>query len=359
MSIQQASLYYKDGSSDKVYHAQIEEKDGGYVVNFQYGRRGSTLTAGTKTKDPIDLAKATKTYTALIKEKMGKGYTEGESGAVFQSSLTEERVTGIVPQLLNNVKSDEELEELFRSDDWMMEEKFDGRRLMVKNDKEVTGINKKGLAIITTENIASLVSSAANQIVTDGEVIGDFYHIFDILELNGENLRDKTAFERYQILAGIPQFSENVVKVYLTEQEKREAFARIKAEKGEGVVFKLKKSNYVSGRPASGGNQRKYKFWESATVKVIKQHKTKRSVTVAVYDNGKERDIGNVTIPANYDIPEVGSIVEVIYLYCHLGDEGKLYQTKYKGVRDDQDISDCKLSQIKFKSESGDEEDEE
>lgn len=358
MSIQQASLYYKDGSSDKVYHAQIEEKDGGYVVNFQYGRRGSTLTAGTKTKDPIDLAKATKTYTALIKEKMGKGYTEGESGAVFQSSLTEERVTGIVPQLLNNVKSDEELEELFLSDDWMMEEKFDGRRLMVKNAKEVTGINKKGLAIITTENIASLVSSAANQIVTDGEVIGDFYHIFDILELNGENLRDKTAFKRYQILAGIPQFSENVVKVYLTEQEKREAFARIKAEKGEGVVFKLKTSNYVSGRPASGGNQRKYKFWESATVKVIKQHKTKRSVTVAVYDGTKERDIGNVTIPANYDIPDVGAIVEVIYLYCHLGDEGKLYQTKYKGVRDDQDVSDCKLSQIKFKSESGDEEDE-
>lgn len=36
MTIKQISLYYKDGSSDKVYHAQIEEKDGGYLVNFQY-----------------------------------------------------------------------------------------------------------------------------------------------------------------------------------------------------------------------------------------------------------------------------------------------------------------------------------
>ena len=35
MTIKQISLYYKDGSSDKVYHAQIEQKDNGYIVNFQ------------------------------------------------------------------------------------------------------------------------------------------------------------------------------------------------------------------------------------------------------------------------------------------------------------------------------------
>lgn len=30
------TLYYRNGSSDKVYRAQIEEKDGGYVVTFAY-----------------------------------------------------------------------------------------------------------------------------------------------------------------------------------------------------------------------------------------------------------------------------------------------------------------------------------
>lgn len=358
MSTQQISLYYKDGSSDKVYHAQIEEKDGGYIVNFQYGRRGSTLTAGTKTKEPIELEKAQKTFNSLVKEKMSKGYTEGESGAVFQSSILEERVTGIVPQLLNNVKSDEELEELFQNNDWFMEEKFDGRRLMTKKEAEVLAINKKGLSILIPEVTANVIKSVSKQILVDGEIIGERYYIFDIIEYDNQNIRTLSAFERYQKLSQVEELKEFIVPAYFTEKEKRQAFEEIKLRKGEGVVFKKKDSSYVSGRPASGGNQLKYKFWESATVKVIKQHKTKRSVTVAVYDGDKERDMGNVTIPANYDIPNAGDIVEVIYLYCHLGDEGKLYQSKYKGVRDDQDNSDCKLSQIKFKSSTDEDEDE-
>ena len=47
------SLYYREGGSDKVYQAAIEPKEGGYVVNFAYGRRGSTLTSGTKTSAPV------------------------------------------------------------------------------------------------------------------------------------------------------------------------------------------------------------------------------------------------------------------------------------------------------------------
>lgn len=358
MTVKQISLYYKDGSSDKVYHAQIEEKDGGYLVNFQYGRRGSTLTAGTKTKDPIDLEKAEKTFATLVKEKTSKGYTEGESGSVFQSTPLEERVTGIVPQLLNNVKNDEELEKLFSDDQWFMQEKFDGRRLMIKKDDDCVAINKKGLAILIPEVVADVVKAVPEQIVTDGEVIGEKYYIFDILEYKKENLRTIGAKNRYEILCSIPQLKDYVVPTYFTEAEKRNAFEQLKQKEKEGAVFKKEVSNYVSGRPASGGNQLKYKFWASATVEVIKQHKTKRSVTVAVYDGDKQIDMGSVTIPANYDIPEVGSLVEVIYLYCHTGEGGKLYQTKYKGIRDDQDLSDCHYGQIKFKAASDEEDDE-
>lgn len=357
MTIKQISLYYKDGSSDKVYHAQIEQKDSGYIVNFQYGRRGSTLTAGTKTKDPVDLEKAEKTFQSLIKEKTAKGYTEGESGAIFQSTPLEERMTGIVPQLLNNVKSDEDLEDLFKDDEWFMQEKFDGRRLMIKKDDECVAINKKGLSILIPEVVADIVKAVPEQIVTDGEIIGEKYYIFDILEYKKENLRTLGAKNRYDILMSIPQLKYYVVPAFFTEEEKRKAFAELEEKEKEGAVFKKEGSQYVSGRPASGGNQLKYKFWASATVKVIKHHKTKRSVTVAVFENGKERDMGNVTIPANYDIPAIGELVEVIYLYCHVGEEGKLYQSKYKGIRDDQNEDDCHIGQIKFKAV--DEEDEE
>ena len=38
------TLYYREGSSDKVYQAAIVPAGELFVVNFAYGRRGSTLT---------------------------------------------------------------------------------------------------------------------------------------------------------------------------------------------------------------------------------------------------------------------------------------------------------------------------
>jgi bifunctional non-homologous end joining protein LigD len=46
-------LHYRDLRSDKVYHVQLDRADGGYVVNFQFGRRGSSLQSGTKTPQPL------------------------------------------------------------------------------------------------------------------------------------------------------------------------------------------------------------------------------------------------------------------------------------------------------------------
>jgi hypothetical protein len=72
------SLYFREGSSDKVYHAQIAP-DGNdlYSVNFQYGRRGSTLQAGTKTTAPVALVQAQKIFDKLVAEKGPKGTPMG------------------------------------------------------------------------------------------------------------------------------------------------------------------------------------------------------------------------------------------------------------------------------------------
>lgn len=71
------SLAYKDGPSDKVYHAQLEPRGKGWVVNFQYGRRGASLQSGTKTQTPVEFTKANQIFDKLIAEKKAKGYTEG------------------------------------------------------------------------------------------------------------------------------------------------------------------------------------------------------------------------------------------------------------------------------------------
>jgi len=63
--IQSISLYYREGGSDKVYHVQLREVGGGYVVNFQYGRRRSTLQTGNKTSTPVTRTEAERPSLSL------------------------------------------------------------------------------------------------------------------------------------------------------------------------------------------------------------------------------------------------------------------------------------------------------
>ena len=56
--LENITLYYREGSSDKVYQAGIERARERFVVNFAYGRRGTTLNAGTKTNVPVEYEQA-------------------------------------------------------------------------------------------------------------------------------------------------------------------------------------------------------------------------------------------------------------------------------------------------------------
>ena len=42
-------------------------------------------------------------------------------------------------------------------------------------------------------------------------------------------------------------------------------FDKLKEENREGIVFKKKSAPYTHGRPNSGGNMLKYKFYKTAT----------------------------------------------------------------------------------------------
>ena len=71
-AIKSTSLYYKAGSSDKVYNASIEEVNGKYVVNFSYGRRGSALKSGSKTNSPVSSKEAENIFIKIVNEKTTK-----------------------------------------------------------------------------------------------------------------------------------------------------------------------------------------------------------------------------------------------------------------------------------------------
>ena len=91
----QTTLYYREGSSDKVYQTWIETTAEGCIVRFAYGRRGTTLTTGVKTPEPVPLGKAISIYEKLIREKTAKGYLPGEGAPAPASSGSEGEDSGV------------------------------------------------------------------------------------------------------------------------------------------------------------------------------------------------------------------------------------------------------------------------
>jgi hypothetical protein len=72
---QHVHLTFKQGSADKIYNASLQKYEGGWIVNFAYGRRGKPLRVGTKTAKPVEHDIALKAYTTLVNGKIAKGYS--------------------------------------------------------------------------------------------------------------------------------------------------------------------------------------------------------------------------------------------------------------------------------------------
>lgn len=346
METKTASLYFKNGSSDKEYHARIEEADGGFVVTFAYGRRGSTLTTGTKTQTPVSRDKAIAIFDKLVKEKTSKGYTSGEDGTPYLHSG--KTASGLLPQLLN-VADEAVVSRIVSDDAWVMQEKIDGRRMMLrKTGGTVEAINKLGLIVGVSATIAAAAAALPGDVVIDGEVIGDRLMAFDILHRDGDDLTAQAYSYRYAALLDLlpTEGAITAVPCWTDATDKAAQLAALKARNAEGVVFKRADASYTVGRPASGGDQLKYKFIDTLSA-VVTTVNAKRSVAVSLHDGSDWTPMGNVTIPANHDIPAEGSVVEVRYLYAIRG--GSLYQPVYLGVRDDITPEECVTAQLKFK----------
>jgi bifunctional non-homologous end joining protein LigD len=83
---------------------------------------------------------------------------------------------------------------------------------------------------------------------------------------------------------------------------------------------------------------------------VVAKVNAQRSVEVRLLNGQGWVPAGNVTIPPNHKVPQVGTVVEVKYLYAIPG-SGSLYQPVYLGVRTDVEKHECVVSQLKFKGE--------
>ncbi|MDM8559565.1 RNA ligase family protein [Candidatus Parabeggiatoa sp. HSG14] len=350
MTSENITLYFKQGSSDKIYKASIEEADSKhFVVNFAYGRRGATLKTGTKTQTSVDYAKAKKIYDKLVKDKTSKGYMPGEEGSQYVHTDTDMRETGVQCQLLNFVEESVALQ-LINDKNWWAQEKHDGKRMLIHKTDSITAINRKGLSIGAPDTILNSAGQVDQAYLVDGEAVGEQLFAFDLLEIDNTDIRTAPYSKRLLHLKKLG-FNGSIIvtETAKTKKEKQQLYDRLKVSGMEGIVFKKSSAPYTAGRPNSGGNQIKFKFYATASV-IVTSINQKRSVAVAVIADKKQVNVGNVTIPPNKEVPVVDSIIEVRYLYAYKG--GNLYQPTYLGVRDDISFEDCLISQLKYKKET-------
>lgn len=362
-----SSFYYTAGSSDKVYHLSLQEEVAGWVVNTQYGRRGKALQTGTKTKMALPYEEALVIYEAAIKERISKGYTREESGEIYLNPETAGRVTGLVPMLLNPfVEEVFTAEEALNDEAWMLQEKYDGERQMlaVKNEKDIVLANRKGLEIAIPPSLKEAAIEqfkSSGAFTVDGERMGNALVVFDVLVWNGADVTAEPANYRisladFEELSYSSELNENSIGLYKVRtipghdiEAKKEFFNELKERNAEGGVFKESKAEYQAGRPSRLGSALKEKFVKTASVIVTATHKSKRSVSMGVVaESGEVVEVGNVTIPANKDIPDAGDLVEVRYLYAY--EQGSLFQPVYLGKRSDIDREACVIGQLVYKA---------
>ena len=347
-------LHYREGASDKVYHVTLEPKGDGFTVDFTYGRRGTALNTGTKTREPVDYDQAKRIYDKLVRSKLAKGYTAGRNGTPYQHSDKAGRFTGILPQLLNPI-DETAVAKLIDDDAWCLQEQIDGRRMLLKNGRDAvtTVINRRGLIVGGADNLVREAHGLPGEFLLDGECVGERYIAFDLLEIGGRDIRpepyETRLVELMNLLASAQHPSIDLVDTAFDPATKLRTLRELRAAEKEGIVLKRLAAPYTPGRPNSGGDQLKHKFYSTLSAVVAHQN-PQRSVEIRLFGDMGWVPAGNVTIPPNHDVPGVGEIIEVRFLYA-FRESGVLYQPVFLCRRFDIAVEDCTVGQLKFKPE--------
>lgn len=359
------SLFNREGGADKQYTLWIEPSGDGFLIQTQWGPRGGWVQSACKTPAPVPMAKAQAVYDKLIKEKKAKGYVAGEDAPAF--SQTEGAVdTGIRPMLLTPATEDD-LQQFIEDDAWVGQEKLNGKRIMLKIENgKVTGVNRRGLECPIPEVISESLKTFESKAVLDGELIGDVYHAFDLLELVGDwratrfGKRHDALLEHFAGLKNVrlvPRVFGMVEKTFLASD--------LRIRRKEGVVFKLLGGCYEPGRRENlkKAIAVKIKFYAEIAARVLGWHKAKKSIEVGAYDPETKKmvSIGWVTVPAKYEDQikgGVGGMVRVRYLYATPGKQ--LYQAQLDPTADGSVLADTGLADpiTSLKYEGKGEEDE-
>ena len=365
-TIKSIQLFFQEGSSDKVYNATIVKDGDAFTVKVEWGRRGSSLNQGSKAVK-VSLAVAQKKYDSLVREKRNKGYEEitGEvkpaavappEGEGSGSKIGGKRAkVGVGAQLLNPIE-DAELTRFLADETMLAQQKIDGQRVLAHVlPDELLVTNRDGQKTRVDASAFEGLSYLPHGTIVDGELLDDGYWLFDVLAVAGDDVRDRGYLERWQLLDQElePALSGDVriVPVAKGKAAKQKLHDRLRKAGAEGMVFKHRDAPYTSGRPASGGPQRKHKFVKSADVVILEN--AGNAYLMAVYDGRSLFEVGKVFAGTTNAIRKQldaalakgqRPVCEVKYLYAT--DDHQLYQPVFVSVRDDKLAKACLRAQL-------------
>lgn len=355
----EAHLFYSDlalgGTSNKEYHLRVVKAGDNalcYFVNYQNGKIGDTLTGGTLTKQPVTLAEADKIFEKKLREKLSKGYQPKDGSAPLAPTPIEKNLNGhgrtqYPIEELNEINR-EQAERLVKDDHYLMQVKLDGHFAQIEKlpDGKMIRYNKKGEPKEFPLEIQNeLAQLAVKSFFFVGELIGRGFYPVDMLKCNGVVLAPLGYEERFRTLCkAIPVSSARVTPVatWYTTKEKQAGLASCFGNRCEGVCFKRKDAAYKSGK----GLHFKFKFIKTCTCKVLEMNrKGHDNVVLGLFDGKKWREVGGASMIGKDRNIQLGSLVEIQFLYATEADQ--LYQPRIKPkdpIRDDVDESQCTIA---------------
>ena len=377
--VKSVSLHYTDGGrSDKVYNIQIEEVGPNqFDVTGYNGKRGGTLTARKQNDSPVSLTEAQRLFAELEHNKVNHRKTPyvvgSRNGSATpptpqpSSPTTNHESTGFVANHPKKVSEDEALR-LLKNDDYVVEQKCDGEFMAILyRHNRVTASNKRGNGIPVPPTLATAIRQLATLACCEtlglaGEYLNSTLHIFTVWEKNGTSLMTLPQHLRIAVKEKLEQvLTENLTAfttkrsaslkfVYTakTQSDKTALYETIKANAGEGVVFKHRESDVSF----------KYKLYETTEVLVVAN--SKRSAECFAYHEGTLTSLGSVTIPNDSTHQEIKEanlrqqpiVASVKYLYLSappaIGPTcGQLTQASFLRFRPDFDEQSCVTTELK------------
>lgn len=233
------------------------------------------------------------------------------------------------------------------SDRWVMQQKMDGWRVLVKTGEQTKCLNRDGdpLNEIPLSKLG-IFAKMSTEWLFDCEYIDGEFYVFDVLEIPTGDIKNFPLRKRLELLDNLSEkFAPPIYKVpSFYGEDKLRVFQELKGGNKEGVIFKDLDAPYEEGRNKS---TLKFKFTKHVDCIIIDRNiDDKDNFALGMFNGSEITEVGHCSALTG-DGPKIniGDVVQVNILYAT--ESGRLYQPVKPRIRIDKSPQDCTLDQLK------------